>query len=74
MATAVIIPKQKQKARKIETSNFAIAKISQGRRTVKINDVIPFRVRFTNIMVPGYSSTNIPVIGLQVIGYSNYIL
>jgi hypothetical protein len=74
MATAVIIPKQKQKARKIETSNFAIAKISQGRKTVKINDVIPFRVRFTNIMVPGYSSTNIPVIGLQVIGYSNYIL
>jgi hypothetical protein len=74
MATAVIIPKQKQKARKIETSNFAIAKISQGRRTVKINDVIPFRVRFTNIMVPGYNSTNIPGIGLQVIGYSNYIL
>jgi hypothetical protein len=74
MATAIIIPKQKQKARKIETSNFAIAKISQGRKTVKINDVIPFRVRFTNVMVPGYSSTNIPGIGLQVIGYSNYIL
>jgi hypothetical protein len=74
MATAVIIPKQKQKTRKIETSNFAIAKISQGTRTVKINDVIPFRVRFTNIMVPGYNSANIPGIGLQVIGYSNYIL
>jgi hypothetical protein len=74
MATAVIIPKQKQKTRKIEASNFAIAKISQGTRTVKINDVIPFRVRFTNVMVPGYSSTNIPGIGLQVIGYSNYIL
>jgi hypothetical protein len=74
MATAVIIPKQKQKVRKIENSNFAIAKISQGTRTVKINDVVPFRVRFTNIMVPGYNSNNIPGIGLQVIGYSNYII
>jgi hypothetical protein len=74
MATAVIVTKQKQKARKIETSNFAIAKILQGRRTVKINDVIPFRVRFTNVTVPGYNSNNIPGIGLQVIGYSNYII
>ncbi len=74
MATARIIPKQKQKARKIETSDFHIAKISQGRRTVKINEVLPFRVRFTTITVPGYSSTNVPPIGIQVIGYSNYII
>jgi hypothetical protein len=74
MATAIILPKQKQKTRKIETSDFHIAKISQGRRTVKINEVLPFRVRFTTIMVPGYTSNNIPGIGIQVIGYSNYIL
>jgi hypothetical protein len=63
MATAIITNKQNH-----------IAKISQGRRTVKINEVLPFRVRFTTIMVPGYSSTNIPGIGIQVIGFSNYIL
>lgn len=49
-------------------------KIVKSRRLVKINDVVPFRVRFTNIMVPGYGSNNIPGIGIQVIGYSNYIL
>ena len=43
-------------------------------RTVKIDSVLPFRVRFTSIKIPGYSSTNVPAIPLQVIGYSNYIL
>ena len=43
-------------------------------RIVLINEVLPFRVRFTSIGVEGYSSTNPPPIPLQVIGYSNYIL
>jgi len=75
MATAVIVTKQKQRTRKIETTDFSIAKISEGRRTVKINEVLPFRVRFTNIMVPGYSyPNNVPPIGIAVIGLNNYIL
>ena len=37
-------------------------------------EVLPFRVRFTNVSVFGYSKTNPPPIPLQVIGYSNYIL
>jgi hypothetical protein len=43
-------------------------------RNVRINDILPFRVRFTNIMVPGYGPANVPGIGVQVIGFSNYIL
>jgi hypothetical protein len=74
MATAVILTKQKQRARKIQASNYPISKIVEGNRQVRINDTIPFRVRFTTITVPGYSSTNIPGIGIQVIGFSNYIL
>ena len=62
MATAVIV----------DTSYKA--KIVKSKRKVKINGVIPFRVRFTNVMVPGYGPNNIPGIGIQVIGYSNYIL
>jgi hypothetical protein len=49
-------------------------KILRGGRIVKINQRLPFRVRFTNIMVPNYSSTNVPPIGIAVIGISNYIL
>jgi hypothetical protein len=74
MASAVIATKQKQKTRTIESVDYPIVKIIQGRRTVKINEVLPFRVRFTNIMVPGYSASNPAPIGIAVIGYNNYIL
>lgn len=40
----------------------------------KISQTLPFRIRLTNIVVPGYSANNIPGIGVQVIGFSNYIL
>lgn len=74
MAKAVILDKNNLRTRKIETADYPISKISEGRRLVRINETLPFRVRFTTIMVPGYSSTNIPGIGIQVIGFSNYIL
>jgi hypothetical protein len=74
MASAIILNKQKQKTRTIESSDYPIAKISQGRRAVKINEVLPFRIRFTNIMVPGYSANNAAPIGIAIIGLNNYIL
>lgn len=74
MAKAVVLNKNNLRAKKIEAADYPISKISEGRRLVRINETLPFRVRFTTIMVPGYSSTNIPGIGIQVIGFSNYIL
>jgi hypothetical protein len=74
MASAVIFTKQKQKTRTIESVDYPIVKISQGRRTVRINEVLPFRIKFTNIMVPGYSASNPAPIGIAVIGFNNYIL
>jgi uncharacterized protein YhbP (UPF0306 family) len=74
MASAVISTKQKQIARSLKSKNYPIAKISEGRRTVKINEVLPFRIRFTNIMVPGYGPNNPAPIGIAVIGLNNYIL
>lgn len=74
MANAVISNKTRLVARRIESADYPVSKIIQGRRLVEINETIPFRVRFTTITVPGYSSSNIPGIGIQVIGFSNYIL
>ena len=74
MASAVISLKQKQKAQTIESSDYPIARISEGRKTVRINEVLPFRIKFTNIMVSGYSQNNVPPIGIAVIGLNNYIL
>lgn len=73
MAEAVILD-QKHTTKYIESSDFAIAKIVPETRIVKINEILPFRVKFTSIGIEGYSSNNVPPIPLQVIGYSNYIL
>lgn len=66
MAKAIIIEETPAKTRKVETKNYP--------KIVRINQTIPFRVKFTNIMVPGYGPNNVPGIGIQIIGYSNYIL
>lgn len=35
---------------------------------------IPFKVRIKNITVPGYTPSNVPPIGIAIIGFNNYIL
>ena len=37
-------------------------------------DEVPFKIRIQNITVPGYSPTNVPPIGIAIIGFNNYIL
>lgn len=74
MAKAVIIESPLIKTKLVSRVNYPKTSITQGNRQVKINEILPFRIRFTTIVVPGYSSTNIPGIGLQIIGISNYIL
>ena len=74
MATAIIVDENKQKLRRIETSDYYQTNISYKPRKVEINYTLPFRIRFTTITVEGYGPGNVPPIPLQVIGYSNYIL
>jgi hypothetical protein len=35
---------------------------------------VPFKIRVQNITVPGYSPSNVPPIGIAIIGFNNYIL
>jgi hypothetical protein len=74
MAKAVIIDERKVNTRKLSSKLFPIFNIVRTRRTVVINETIPFRVKFTNIGIEGHGPNNVPGIGIQVIGYSNYIL
>jgi hypothetical protein len=37
-------------------------------------EILPFRLRITSIGIEGYGENNPPGIGVQVIGFSNYIL
>lgn len=66
MSTAVLKNKTPVKTKKIKLANYP--------SIVLINEVLPFRIRFTSIGVEGFSVGNPPPIPLQVIGYSNYIL
>lgn len=76
MAKAIIINESIGSTRRIKSKDYPIINLAPKRypKTIRINDTLPFRISFTNIMVPGYGANNIPGIGLQVIGYSNYIL
>lgn len=74
MATAVISDKTRIKAKSIDPVDYPITTIVKPQRVVRINDILPFRIRITNIGVEGYGPNNVPGIGIQVIGFSNYIL
>lgn len=74
MATAVISDKSFSSTNSVKAVDYGIININDIRPTVAIEETLPFRIQLTNIMVPGYSANNIPGIGIQVIGFSNYIL
>lgn len=74
MATATIVDLD-NKIAKIKSIDFPPAKIKDlNSQKIEIRTTTPFKVRFTSIQIEGYTSTNVPPIPLQVIGYSNYIL
>lgn len=66
------------------TSRIVRASTTEVLAPVKITDLqdrsafaradIPFRVRFTNIEIPGYGPSTAAPIGVAVIGVNNYIL
>lgn len=60
---------------KFYDKDHPVARIRDGSNfNAKFKEELPFRVRFTNITVPGYGPNNPPGIGVAVIGFNNYIL
>ena len=43
-------------------------------KKVSIDTILPFRLKITNVGIEGVNPLNPPGIGMQVIGFSNYIL
>lgn len=76
MAKAVITEKSPGRAKSLKSMDYGIIKLGKKGypQTIRINEVLPFRISFTNIMVPSYSSTDIPPIGIAIVGFNNYIL
>jgi hypothetical protein len=74
MAGVVISQIGKSKIKKVKHFDYAILRVGLKQNAVVVKDILPFRVKFYNIGIPGYGPNNVPGIGVQVIGYSNYIL
>jgi hypothetical protein len=74
MATAVIIDDYRNRVTIPQRVNHPLSQIKNPTRVTMVNQVLPFRVRFTTIGIEGPSSSNPPGIGLQVIGFSNWII
>jgi hypothetical protein len=58
----------------VKNKNFSVIKPTYKIVNVKVEEVLPFRVKFTTIGIEGYGPNNVPPIGIAVIGYNNYIL
>lgn len=74
MASATLYEKAPGKTIRIESENFVNTSFKTGKRVSLIQEILPFRIKFTAIQIPGYGPNNVPPIPLQIIGYSNYIL
>ena len=73
MASSKILNSPFVLTKNIELDGFNSTLFGPSKLSI-IEEVLPFRVRFTAIQVPGVSPSNVPPIPLQVIGFSNYIL
>ena len=73
MASVAIIDLSEKRSETISRINYPKSNISGFVRLTKIQEVLPFRVMFTNIGIPP-ANAGIPGIGLQIIGINNYIL
>ena len=61
-------------ARSLYPSDKIYTYVSYDRIGATPRSVLPFRVRFTNIGVVGYSPDNPAPLGIAIIGVNNYIL
>ena len=74
MATLQITQEKPKRVSSVKHFSYPIIFPSHKANTLTAENIIPFRISFTNITVPGFDKTIIPGIGIQVIGFSNYIL
>jgi hypothetical protein len=74
MATVSLSNKQPVITKRIEEEDYGNVKFIGSKRISVIEEVLPFRIKFTAIQIPSVSPTNVPPIPLQIIGFSNYIL
>lgn len=71
---SVKIVESLNKLKSLKSSNYSIFDIKKTKQVTAIEPVLPFRIKFVNVGIPGYSANNPAPIGIAIIGFTNYIL
>ena len=75
MATATVIPVKDFRLGSVEQYNYSNVQVSELQvKAIQVKELLPFRVRVTDVDLFGFNSNAVPPIPLQIIGFSNYIL
>jgi hypothetical protein len=74
MSKAVISDKIKFIVKTVKASDFFNSKVTYKSGNVKINQTLPFKVKFINVGIQAYGRGNAAPIGIAVIGVSNYVM
>jgi hypothetical protein len=75
MASATFIDQSSRLVKSIETILYPKATANRViYPVISLEELLPFKIKFTNIGIQGYDSKNPPPIGIAVIGINNYIL
>jgi hypothetical protein len=74
MSKAVIVDDTKRSVKFVKNSNSFNSKIKFVPGKVRINETIPFKVKFINIGIQSYTRNNAAPIGIAIIGVSNYVM
>jgi hypothetical protein len=73
MASAVITDK-KSTTRSVDSVDYPKINLIGNKRVTLINEVLPFRIRITNIGIDAYGPGNAAPIGIAIIGLNNYVM
>jgi hypothetical protein len=75
MASATFLDKSERFVKAVTTLTYPKTKVNQTNYSVlKASEILPFRIRFASVQIPGFGVNNAPPIGIAVIGVNNYIL
>jgi hypothetical protein len=72
---SITITENKKQLRKAKEFSYAIFNLKSKNRSVEIREVLPFRIKLTNIGINNsYGPGQGAPIGIAIIGYSNYVM
>lgn len=75
MASITILNKPTVLVRNIEKNNFSKISVKEkDNKNITINEFLAFRVKIIDKDIVSFGVNNVPGVGLQIIGVSNYIL